>query len=114
MLISLKAAFEREESEACFDSSECEQARASLNKRSTKFEPINPALPVTNIVFILQSSIFNLQFYSVSLKNVSCIDLLLNIIQSLVVAIGNNGIALLLELIEVVHYLRPEECFTIL
>ncbi len=24
------------------------------NKRSTKFEPINPALPVTNIVFILQ------------------------------------------------------------
>ena len=50
---------------------------------------------------LFQFSIFNL--LSVSLENIASIYLLLNIIQSLVVAIGNNGIALLLELIEIIY-----------
>ena len=39
----------------------------------------------------------------VPLENIASINLLLHIIQSLVVAIGNNGIALLLELIEIIY-----------
>ena len=50
----------------------------------------------------------------ISLENVSCIDLLLHIIQCLVVAIGNNGITLLFKLFQVIHNTRPEERFAIL
>ena len=57
---------------------------------------------------------FNVQSYSVSLENISCIYLLLNIIQFLVVAIGNNGITLLFKLFQVIHNTRPEERLTIL
>ena len=39
----------------------------------------------------------------VSFENIASIYLLMYIIQNLVIAIGNNGIALLLELIEIIY-----------
>ena len=42
-------------------------------------------------------------FNSISFKDVSCIDLVDDIIQGCIVAVGDDGIGQFLEFIEVVH-----------
>ena len=51
---------------------------------------------------------------SVATEQVSCIDLILNIVQTGVVAVGYDRVATALELIQVVYYLAAKECVTIL
>ena len=45
----------------------------------------------------------------ISSKNISCIDLILHIIQTNIVAVGDDGMALCLEYFEVVLYSTAEE-----
>ena len=50
----------------------------------------------------------------VSLEDISCIYLLLDIIQTGIIAVGNDGLALCLESIHVVHHLAAKEGAAIL
>lgn len=50
----------------------------------------------------------------ISSKNISCIDLILHIIKTRVVAVGDDGVALGLELFEVIDHFGTEECRTVL
>lgn len=45
----------------------------------------------------------------ISPKNVACVDLVLNIVENRVVAVGDDGVALGLESVEVADNLRAEE-----
>lgn len=52
----------------------------------------------------------NLRIYSVSSEDISCVDLVLDIVKTGGVAVGYDGMALLLELCDVVDNLASEEC----
>lgn len=45
----------------------------------------------------------------VSTEQVACVDLFLNIVQAAIVAVGNDGLATLLELLNVIHDLTAKE-----
>lgn len=47
--------------------------------------------------------------HSVPQKNVPCIDLVLHIIQARVIAVGDNGLGLLFEGIQIVDYTAAKE-----
>ena len=46
-------------------------------------------------------------------ENITCVNLLLNIIQTRVIAVGNNSLTLFLECIQVVDYAATKESTTI-
>lgn len=47
--------------------------------------------------------------HSIPPKQISCIDFVLHVVETGVVTVGNDGIALLLELLQVVDYKASEE-----
>ena len=50
---------------------------------------------------------------SVAAENVACIDLVLNIVEASIIAVGNDGLALCLELVDIVDHLASEEAAAI-
>lgn len=52
-------------------------------------------------------------FILVSSKNISCINFILYIIQTAIITVGNNRLALSLELCKIIHDLAAEECATV-
>ena len=51
---------------------------------------------------------------SVSAEQIPCVDLVLHIVKACIVAVGQNGLTLPLELVEIVDHHRAEEGLAIL
>ena len=48
-------------------------------------------------------------FHLVTAEDVACIDLVLYIVKDLVIAVGDDSLALTLEIIQIVYHLTAEE-----
>ena len=51
---------------------------------------------------------------SISPENITCVNVILYIVQTTIIAIGNNCLALLLEGFQIIHHFAAEECAAIL
>ena len=69
---------------------------------------MKPAAPVTRMVLPLNSILYS-SIRLISFENVSRINLVLHIVQTGIIAVGNDGGGLLLEGIEVVYYFAAKE-----
>lgn len=96
---------------SCFFSSR-EKMRISFKSESKKcfktVEPKEPVPPVIIRVALSNVDIFFLLFYKtimlITLKNIACINLILHIIQTLVIAVCDDSVAHFLELSQIIDH----------
>ena len=80
----------------------------SVKSRFARLLPIKPAAPVTRTVFPVRLTLYS-SIILISSENVSCVDLILNIVEACVVAVGYDGLGLGFEGFEVVDHPAAEE-----
>ena len=68
----------------------------SFSKRFTKLAPIKPAAPVTKTTLLSKLTLY-VTIKLISLENVTSIYLLFHIIQTRIVAVGDDGLTYFLE-----------------